>query len=271
MDSFVHAVRNGVLIPSSEATVPVTLREVQCNFSVYEAIRVIRGRVVHLPEHLQRLGSSARSIGLVHPFTDAQITKWIYDLIAADCIDSSTMRILIIGGAEPVLFITAAPILEYPRSMYEQGVACTVYYGERFLPQCKTGNLLINYLALEDAKKKGAFEALLIDRQGCIREGTRSNFYGFRDGVLHTAPLDMVLEGVTRRSILRAASELGFPVREQAVRLADLGAFDEVFISSTSMAAMPVSRVEDLVFGPVHTRTLELCRIVRERESEEKA
>ncbi len=265
------AIRNGELIPASEAMLPVTSREVQCNFSVYESLRVIEGRAVHLPEHLARLRESAGMLGLVHPFADGQIESWIYLLIKHQRIERASMRVLIVGGAEPVLFITASPILEYPRSMYDDGVFCTVYSGERFMPECKTSNLLLNYLALEDSKRRGGFEALLLDRDGCLREGTRSNFYGFRNGVLYTAPLELVLDGVTRRSVLRAARESGIQVREEAVRYVELGEFDEVFISATSMSAMPVSRIENLVFNSGHKRTLKLSEIVRDRELDEKA
>lgn len=261
-----HAIRNGELISPSDAVLPITSREVQCNFSVYEALRVIEGKVVHLLEHLARLKESAELIHLTYGFSDEQIGEWIFKLIRTDAIDFATLRVLIVGGLEPILFVTAAPILEYPQSMYDEGVYCTVYEGERFMPQCKTSNLLLNYLALEDSKRRGGFEALLIDGNGCIREGTRSNFYGFRDNILHTAPLEMVLDGITRQSVLKATAGLGIKVIEKAIEYDNLEYYDEVFISATSMAAMPIRQIEGLVFPGDHKRTLELCRIVRNRE-----
>lgn len=265
-----HAIRNGELISPKEAVLPVTQREVQSNFSVYEALRIIEKKVVHLPEHLQRLKESAREIRLEHSFSDQMIASSIGKLIETDCITEATMRILIVGGPEPVLFITASPILSYPPSMYRDGVFCTVYEGERFMPECKTSNLLLNYIALEDSKRRGGFEALLLDRNGCIREGTRSNFYGFRDQILYTAPLDVVLDGITRQSVLKAAAEIGIKVAEKALRYSELKECDEVFISSTSMSAMPVRQVEDIVFSSDHQRTLRLSEIVRNRELDAK-
>lgn len=262
----VHAIKNGDLIPSADAVLPVTLREVQCNFSVYEALRVIEGKVVHLPEHLARLEESAREIHLVTGVSNEQLAAWIGKLMKEDEIQTATLRLLVVGGPESTVFITASPVLSYPESMYADGVFCTVYEGERFMPECKTSNLLLNYIALEDSKRRGGFEALLLDRDGYIREGTRSNFYGFKDKVLYTAPLEMVLDGITRQSVLKAAGELGIEVVEKAVRYSELKDYDEVFISATSMGAMPVARVEGLEFSGSHSRTLTLCRMVRDRE-----
>lgn len=269
----VHAVRNGVLIRAAEAVMPVTQREVQSNFCVYESLRVVGGHVVHLPEHLARLAESARLIALVHPFTAVQIDGWIRTLLASDAIEEATLRILVYGGPRPVLFVTAAPLLTYPASFYEEGVVCALYEGERFLPRCKTGNLLLNYLALEEARRQGGFEALLVDRNGLVLEGTRSNFYGFKDGALRTAPIGTVLDGITRQGVMRAAADLGIEVVEEALGTGELASCDEVFISATSMSAMPVRRIETpsgpvLYEGP-RKRTRAISALVRSREKDE--
>ena len=134
--------------------------------------------------------------------------------------------------------------LTYPDNFYEKGVDVTTYHGERFLPTCKTSNLLLSYLALNDAHSKGAFEALLVDRQNQVLEGTRSNFYMIRDNTLYSAPDELILSGVTRISVLRAAKELGLTVSFTPVRLDELWSSGTMFLSSTSMAAMPISAVD---------------------------
>ena len=108
------AIRNGRVIPEREAVVPVTLRAVQYSFSIYEALRVLHGQVVHLEDHLNRLRASAAAIGLVHPFTDKLIGDSIAALIKADSISDATMRILVVGGDEPLFFITYQDLLSYP-------------------------------------------------------------------------------------------------------------------------------------------------------------
>ena len=202
-----HAVLNGALISAAEATVPVTDRAVQYGFSTYESIRVVGGHPVHLSDHLLRLQKSCEGIGLVHPFSSAQIERWVGALIAADAISDATIRIQLYGGDHPMLFILASAMLTYPEQYYRDGVGATTYRGERLIPSCKTGNLLLNYMALADANRRGNFEALLVDRHGHILEGTRSNFFAFRDGVLYTARDGEVLLGITREQVIRAAAK----------------------------------------------------------------
>ena len=148
------AIRNGVLIKEDQAVLPVTYREVQYSFSVYEALRITSGHVVHLDDHLKRLAESCREISLLHPFTDELITTSLSRLIEEDEIKNATARILLVGGPSPLFFITYSDLLTYPDSYYTDGVGVTLYYGERFLPTAKTSNLLMQYLALEDAKSK---------------------------------------------------------------------------------------------------------------------
>lgn len=260
------AIKNGNIIREEDALVPVTVREVQSNFSVYEALRVVNRHVVHLDDHIKRLKSSASQIGLVLPSVPWQ--EWIDRLIEKDSLEDATMRILVYGGSECMVFITWQPLITYPDSYYSEGVAVTTYYGERYLPTCKTSNLLLSYLALNDAKNKGAFEALLVDRHNQVLEGTRSNFYVLMGGTMFTAPDDEVLSGVTRISVLRAAKELGIDVVMRAVRLEELENAGSMFISSTSMAAMPVSRLDGKAVPCDFPTILKIRDLVRKWEVE---
>lgn len=100
------AIRNTELIREDEAVLPVVSREVQYSFSVYEALRITDGHVVHLDDHLKRLAASCDDIGLVHHFSDDDIEKSLNKLIAADGISNATARIFVVGGPSPLLFIT---------------------------------------------------------------------------------------------------------------------------------------------------------------------
>ena len=237
------AIKNGVLIREEEAVLPVTYREVQYSFSVYEALRITSGHIVHMDDHLKRLKESCHDINLKHPFTDEEIETAVNALIEKDGIKDATARILLVGGTSPMFFVTYSDLLTYPESYYKEGVAVTLYYGERFLPRAKTSNLLMQYIALEEAKAKGAFEALLVNRKGQVLEGTRSNFYGIAGNRIYTAPDALVLSGITRISVLRAAEKLGLEIVYTPPTDVNLHMFDSLFISSTSMGAMPVSAV----------------------------
>lgn len=260
-----HAIHNGQLIATQEAVVPVTLRAVLFGFTTYESLRVIKGHPVHLVDHLNRLEASCKGIGLTHPFSGGQIEGWVYRLIEADEIEDASMRIQLYGGNEPHLFVLASTILSYPDSYYTEGVGAITYEGERLFPSCKTGNLLLNYLALEQAKAQNCFEALLVDRNGRVLEGTRSNFFAFEGNKLYTAGDAQVLLGITRDRVLKAAELLGCTIVYEAPQKAELaqGRFEEVFISATSMAAMPLSKVDRRTLHGPFDRTLAIMRTVR--------
>ncbi len=266
-----HALRNGKIILEEEACLPITNREVQFGFSTYESIRVVKAHPVHLDDHLLRLENSCKGIGLVHPFTQEELSRWVHELIRVDQWEEASVRILLVGGKDPLCFITAAPILTYPAHYYTQGVGAITYEGERLMPSCKTGNLLLNYMALEKAKAGGCFEALLIDRKGQALEGTRSNFFAFREGRLYTAKDDEVLLGITRDRIIQAAKVLGIEVVYEAPLVKDLhaGVYDELFISATSMAAMPLGSLDGHAFAPPFDRTNAIKSLVRSWELED--
>ncbi|HQB54681.1 MAG TPA: aminotransferase class IV, partial [Sphaerochaeta sp.] len=191
-----YASRNGMIIPKEEAVVPISSREVQSGFYVYESLRVLGGFVTRVNEHLDRLLASAKGIRLTHPFTKETIRRWVDELIKAEGIGDATVRITLYGGADPVLFIVPVELLRYPDFYYRDGVRAITFEGERLFPVHKSGSLLLNYVALEEAKRSGGFEALLVDRKGRVLEGTRSNFFAFSNNTLHTADEDLVLGGI---------------------------------------------------------------------------
>lgn len=258
------AIKNGEIIREEDAVLPITSREVQCNYSVYEALRVLGGKAVHLKDHEKRLRESAAMLKMEIP--EIPLEKWIDTLVAHDGLEDVTMRILVVGGSNVQVFITYTELLTYPDSYYDEGVAVTTYQGERFMPTCKTSNLLLSYLALNDARSKGAFEALLVDRNGEVLEGTRSNFYALKDGVVYTADTDKVLSGVTRLSVLKALELMGVPVVLRAPGAEEIKSADALFISSTSMAAMPVSVLDGKPVSTDNEFVKKIMRYVREHE-----
>lgn len=264
----IHSIKNGELIKVEEATVNVTNREVQFSFSVYESIRIIEHRPVFVEDHISRLFASAKGIGLSFPFSRKEIISWINKLILADDIEKASMRILVVGGKRPSVFITASTILSYSDELYKKGVVAFTYNGERLFPQYKTSNLLMSYVALQSAREKNGFEAILVDRNGLLLEGTRSNFYAFRGNSLYTAKDSCVLEGVTRTRVIKAAKDLGFEVVLQAPSIEDLrmGRYEEAFISSTSMATMPLLSLDEIEFNKDFSRTMKLNEIIRKLE-----
>jgi D-alanine transaminase/branched-chain amino acid aminotransferase len=265
-----HAVVNGKLVNSSKATMAIVDRELQYGFGVYETLKVSSQKLIYPSEHVKRLLYSAQGIDLRHPYQEQELLSWLDQLIAIDALEHATIRILLLGGVKARLFITSSPPLTYPKSFYEEGIKAISYHGERFLPQYKTCSLLMNYLALREAGSHGAFEALLVDSNQMVLEGTRSNVFACQGNRIYTAADEKVLSGVTRQKILLAAQQLGYEIIMEPPLLKDLhsGRFEELFISSTSMAAMPVSRFDGRIISPPFVISGAICALIQSWEAQ---
>lgn len=266
----IFAIKDKKIVRVEDATLAVTSTSLQYAFSVYESIKVIRSHPVYALDHIKRLFNSAKGINLEHPFSKEDIIIALYELLKANEVKEATVRILLTGGDEPHLFITSSNILSYPDFYYTDGVHVTSYMGERFLPLYKTSALLMNYLALKEARGKGCFEALLVDRYNRALEGTRSNLFAIKDSVFYTAAESEVLEGVTRDKIIKAITHHSFEISYTPIELDKIknNFYDALFLSSTSMGALPISAVDGMKIG-LETENIGLIhRQIREWEIE---
>ncbi len=265
-----YAILNGELIDEKDAVVPVTRRELFFNFSIYESLKVTQSSALFVHDHVERFMESARILGMEHPHAFRKILDSIILLIRMNKAKEATVRLQMIGGNPPLLFIFLAPLPEYRPEWYIQGVSAISYIGERIFPKAKSNCLLLNYIAYREATAAGALDALLIDRNGHATEGTRSNFFAFREDTLVTAGEDILL-GVTRRMIIEAAATLGMEIRFEKISLKELleNKYDEPFISSTSMGAMPLREIDGTATGNSFPRVEAINNAVRNRELQE--
>jgi branched-subunit amino acid aminotransferase/4-amino-4-deoxychorismate lyase len=263
----VHAIHNGKVILAKDAVVPVSLREVQFGFSTYEALRVVKGHAVHLDDHLVRLENSCRGIKLTHPFTNQQISGWVHDLIQIDAIDEASLRIQLYGGKDPQLFVLASALLTYPDTHYTQGVAAITFEGNVSILRARPATCCST---ISPSRRPAAKAVLRL----CWSTGIRGSwkepkqFFCFQGLDIHTAADEQVLLGITRDRVLKAARLLGYRTVFQAPALQDIraGIYDEAFISSTSMAAMPLSRIDKLGFPGPFEKTLAIMHLVKSWE-----
>ena len=244
---FKYFSKNGELLPVEDAVVPLANIEYQYGFGVYETIRVVHGTPYFLKDHLERLVESARIIGLEHPF-DSSIQGTVQELVKETGSETYNLKILLIGGSQPSLFVLPLNPLFPDKKLY-RGADFVTYEYERPFPHAKTLNMLQSYLAYKKAKEHGAYDALLINRSGCITEGTRTNFFCIKERTLYSPPESEILLGVTRKAVLTAARRGGFSVEEKNIRLYDLADYDGAFITSTSSKIIPIRSIGDHVFG----------------------
>ena len=272
-----------------EARISVFDRGFLYGDSVYETVGTAYGHLFALAEHLMRLERSAELIGLRAP-PRAEIEAAIDETIRAAGNRESRLRIVLTRGAgvldldpasvddtQLVVFVT--PLSPPAPELYANGVAVAVVSVVRNSPRAidpaiKSGNYLNSVLALGEARRRGAYEAILCGADGTVAEGASSNVFMVVGGEVRTPGLEVgILDGITRAHVLRLCGEHGIPHRQVRVSPAELRAADEVFITSATRFVLPVTRVDDAVIGggrpgPVTRRLGGLLDALARRDAE---
>ena len=252
--------KNGQILPIEEATISLSNIAYSYGFGVYESLKVRNGIIYFVDEHIERLFHSANIIGLQHSFTREQIEQFINDLTVVIKTDSYNLKILLIGGTEPLLCIMPLAPHYLDRKFYSDGVKTVTFHNERIFPQAKSLNMLPSYIAYTKAREVGGYDSLLIDSSENIVEGTRSNFFTLRDTVLFTPPKEKILEGVTKLTVLDVAQKNGFTVSEKDIPLSEIASFDGAFLTSTSAKIVPIKQIDDFIFPQIPEKLRELMR-----------
>jgi len=255
-----YSILNGKLILEKDAVIPITDKAYFFNFCVYSSLKVIQGEIFYGEYHVERLLDSAKMIDLYCDFSKAEILDWLNLLIQKNKTQDALLRLNMLGDIEENknarIYITQITGLTYyPKQVYRDGIRVITYPGERLIPQAKTKDLLLGFLAFRKAKQMGANEALLIDHDGNIREGTQTNFWAIRGNELITAARDKIVEGVTRKIIFEAIcdynknklkSEEAINLCEGDIAFRDLDKYDEFFITSTTRNIMPIAQIDEM-------------------------
>jgi branched-chain amino acid aminotransferase len=244
--------------PAAEARVPVLDRGFLYGDSVYEVTRTFAGVPRWLDRHLDRLERSAQGLELLLPprgHIEAAIASTLQAARAAST-GELYLRVVVTRGAgglgldpaladAPRLIVIARPVQPPPPEAYRDGVAVMLSNRVRSAPSLKTGNYLESVLAVREARRVGAHEALLRDALGRITEGSSSNVFTVRGGRVVTPPLAAgLLPGITRAALLDLLRGDGIAVDEVPLWPADLAAADEAFLSSSIRGVLPVVRCD---------------------------
>jgi len=209
--------------------------------SVYEVVRLSDGQPQFLPEHFERLQNSLASIGMAVPFTYEKLEESIRELAEEGQITDHNIRLEVDISGHSVLYLNPT---HYPSpEQYKCGVKTALFYGERKNPNVKMMDQALRDATDEAIKKNNLYEVILVDRDGCITEGSRSNIFFIKKGEVFTSPLHQVLPGVTRGKIIEIITGKGIKVHEIPIKAADIADFDAAFISGTSPKVLPISAV----------------------------
>ncbi len=258
---------NGRISDGREATVPALDYGYLFGDGVYETLRTYQCRPFLIDRHLARFRASADQLALPMPLDDAAWVLRIDETMAALAgAGDVTIRLLLTRGVgdfsydpnacpSPTAVIIVRPLAEVPADQVREGIAIVVASLIRnppaaLNPRIKSNNLLNNILAMQEAIRAGAGEALLLNDRGELAECAQSNIFLVRDGAALTPPLDAgLLEGVTRNFVFEVGDAAGVPVREAGLWRDDLAAADELFITSTTREVLGVTRVDGAAVG----------------------
>jgi len=283
METAEYIWQNGELVPWGEARTHVLSHGLHYGTGVFEGIRCYeteRGPAIFRHhDHLDRLGKSAGLYYFQLPYSTEQLRAATHELIARNGLRSCYIRPLAFRGyGEMGLYAQSAPIeviiAVWPWGAYlgedgkKHGIRTKVsswrtISGDSLIPHAKaSGQYLNSILAKTETADAGYDEAILLDQRGLVCEGSGENIFVIRDGEILTPPhTASILDGITRKSIIQLARDLGYSVVERDIARAELYLADEVFLTGTAAELVPVREIDHHDLGEPG----EITRVIQER------
>ena len=262
---------NGEMVAWEDAKVHVLTHGLHYGTGVFEGIRAYdtpRGpSIFRLHDHLDRLFKSAELYYMPIPYTLEELRTATHELVAANGLPECYIRPIAFRGygqmgLNPLEAPVDLTIAVWPWGAYlgeegkQHGVRAKVASWRRIphdalIPHAKaSGQYLNSVLAKIEATKAGYDEAILLDHQGFVSEGSGENIYVVREGIIHTPPQTAgILDGISRKSIIQIARDLGYEVVERNLARAEMYLADEVFLSGTAAELVPVREIDDHAIG----------------------
>ena len=262
---------DGKLVRWEEATIHVTAHVLHYGSSAFEGVRCYEtaqgSAIFRLEPHVKRLLNSAKIARMEVPFSHQEILNAIVETVSRNGQPSCYIRPLVFRGSE-VLGVdgrkcpTQVAVITWRWGRYlgpeaiEQGVDVCVSSWRRMAPDtsaslAKIGGQYVNsQFAKMEAVENGYAEAIVLDINGNVSEGSGENIFVIIDGVIYTTPVaSSILAGITRDSIATLARDLGYEIREQTISRDMLYIADEIFFTGTASEVTPIRSIDRIVIG----------------------
>jgi len=258
---------DGQFYPKSEAKVSVYDHGLLYGDGVFEGIRAYSGIVFKLKEHLDRLHRSAHTIRLRIPMTKSEMTRAVLETLRKNDLKDAYIRLVVTRGIgdlgldprkcpKPTVIIIAEPIIQiYEAEAKEKGMTAVISWVKRdsvdaTTHEIKSLNYLNSILAKIEANNAGVDEAICLDKNGLVCEGTGENIFMVKEGKIVTPPISTgALAGITRERIMKLAEDLGYTVVERNITPNELFNADEVFFTGTAAEVVPVREINRRLIG----------------------
>ena len=228
---------------------------------VYEVIKIIDGKPLFWKEHIERIYLSFEKIGIKLDIDKEKFTYGAREIVDKDKLPNTNIKILV------GVFNKEANILIYNiKSSYPSeeiknlGVRVKAFKYERNNPNAKVVNLNYKKEVAKFILENELFEALLVDNNGVVTEGSRSNIFFIKDGRVFTPKSSGVLLGITRMKLLELLKNLNIEFLEADIALESISEYDGAFLSGTSINALAIKNIGDLVFDSAENETFKMIR-----------
>jgi branched-chain amino acid aminotransferase len=261
--------KNGSYEKWNESSVHILSHTVHYGTGVFEGVRAYEtdkgAAIFRLEDHTKRLFEAAKKINIEVPYSQDELNKVQKDIFIKNDLSEGYLRPIVFMGSESLglratdLSVNVAVAAwEWPSYMSPEakknGISIVKSPFEQYSNPIHSGYKIIgtyinSTMALHDAISKGADEALLLDKNGYISEGSGENIFSIKENILSTPKTDHCLNGITRQSVIKIALDLGLKVEEKDITYEELIQSDEVFFSGTAVEITPISKIDDVIIG----------------------
>ncbi|WP_126457383.1 branched-chain amino acid transaminase [Sulfuriflexus mobilis] len=261
---------DGEMVPWREATVHVLTHTLHYGLGVFEGVRAYKAEqgtaIFRMQEHTDRLFRSAKILNMPMPFDKVTVNEATRAAVRENNLESAYIRPMCFYGSEGMglradNLKTHVMVAAWEWGSYlgadnmKNGIKVRTSSYTRHhvnIAMCKAkanGNYINSMLALQEALACGCDEALLLDVDGFVAEGSGENFFMLRNGVIYTPELTSALEGITRETIVQIANECGYEVREKRITRDEVYVADEAFFTGTAAEVTPIRELDGRPIG----------------------
>jgi branched-chain amino acid aminotransferase len=285
---------DGKMVPWRDATMHVLTYSLHYGVGCFEGVRAYetpRGTAIfRLKEHTRRLFNSAKILGMAMPWSEEELNEAQLEVLRANKLKEAYLRPLVFYGSEGMGLRatglkTHVIIAAWHWGAYlgaenmTRGIRIKTssfqrnYVNAAVCRAKASSNYLTSMMALNEVLHDGYDEALMLDPEGYVAEGSAENIFIVNDGVISTPDITSALDGITRRTVMKLAEDFGYKVRERRITRDEVYIADEAFFTGTAAEVMPIREVDNRIVGkggrgPVTQRLQEayLAQVKGQRE-----